>query len=105
MMGLSSSPYIAIKGTHLAEEIVFGDHKDPTNPFCWSSIRLNLPGMPSYSPLLPWVSKVRDDGTLAADVPRFVDDLRPVGPSEEECCLAAHTIATIYSYLGLQIAA
>jgi len=44
---------------------------------------MNLPGMAFYSPLLPWVSKVRCDDSIAAGVPRFVDDLRPVGPSEE----------------------
>jgi hypothetical protein len=64
---------------------------------------MNLPGMAFYSPLLPWVSKVRCDDSIAAGVPRFVDDLRPVGPSEEECWKVAHLISTRYSYLGLQV--
>jgi len=74
MMGLKSSPYVAIKGTHLAEEAT-----------------------------QPWVSRRRTDGRIAADAPRFVDDLRPVGPSEDECWEATHTRATRYCYLGLQI--
>jgi hypothetical protein len=68
MMGLRTSPYVAVKGTHIAEEIVFGDRHCPTNPFRWHSIRLNLPGMSTYTPSLPWVSKLREDGTLAAGV-------------------------------------
>jgi hypothetical protein len=105
MMGLRSSPYVAVKGTHIAEEAVFGNRHDPKNPFKWSSVRLNLPGMASYTPTLPWVSRLQSDGTLAAGVPRFVDDLRPVGQSEEDCWQVTHAIATRYSFLGLQIAA
>jgi hypothetical protein len=41
---------------------------------------------------------------MAAGVSHFVDDLRPVGPSEEECWEVTHTLACRYSYLGLQIA-
>ena len=105
MMGLRSSPFAAIKGTHIAEEAVFGDRHSSTNPFRWTSVRLNLPSMNCYDPALPWVSKLRSDGPLAAGVPRFVDDLRPVGQSEEDCWQASHTLATRYSFLGLQIAA
>ncbi len=46
MMGLCSSTYVAIKGTHLAEEMVFGNRHDLSNPFQWESVRLNLPGSP-----------------------------------------------------------
>jgi hypothetical protein len=79
MMGLKSSPYAAVRGTHIAEEAVFGDRFSPTNPFRWATVRLNFPGMPGYTPTLPWVSKLRSNDSLAAGVPRFVDDLRPVG--------------------------
>lgn len=103
-MGLRSSPHVAVKGTHTAKEIVFGDRHCPSNPFRWHSIRLNLPVMPTYTPSLPWVSKLRADGTLAAGVPRFVDDLGPVGQSEEDCWQVAHAVASRYSDLGLQIA-
>jgi hypothetical protein len=33
MIGLTSSPYVAIKGTHVAEETVFGDRYNSSNPF------------------------------------------------------------------------
>lgn len=45
MMGLMSSPYIANKGTHIAEETVLGDRLSPSNPFRWQYVQLNLPGM------------------------------------------------------------
>ena len=38
MMGLTSSPYIAIRGTHSAEEMVFGNRLDPLNPFRWTRV-------------------------------------------------------------------
>jgi len=103
MMGMKTSPYIAIKGTHIAEESVLGNRHDPSNPFRWAFVALNLPGMPSYNPSLPWVSRRRDDGRIASGVVRFVDDLRPVGSSTEDCWSAMHTVACKYSYLGLQI--
>jgi hypothetical protein len=103
MMGLLNSPYVVVKATHLADETAFGDHTNPSNPFNWSQVRLNLPGMPEYNPHLPWVSKLRPDGTLAAGVPRYVDDQRPVGNSAEDCWRVAHTITSQYGYLGLQV--
>jgi hypothetical protein len=62
MIGLKSSPYLVVKGTHLAEESVFRDRHDGSNPLQWSSIHLNLPGSASYDPQLPWVSRLRTDG-------------------------------------------
>jgi hypothetical protein len=85
MMGLLNSPYVVVKATHLADESAMGNPSDPTNPFQWSQDRLNLPGSSTYNPLLPWVSRLRSDGTLAAGVPRYVDDQRPVGNSVDDC--------------------
>jgi hypothetical protein len=104
MMGLMSSPYVAIKGTHLAEDFVFGDRFNPRNPFRWETIHLNLPGMPAHDPTQPWVARRHSDGQIAAGALRFIDNVRLVGPSEEECWLATHTLASRYGYLGLQIA-
>jgi hypothetical protein len=105
MMGLMSTPYITNKGTHIAEETVLGYRLAPTNHLRWQYVHLNLPGMSSYDPTQPWVSKRQSDGSMAAGVTRFVDDLRPVGPSEQECWAVTHTLACHYGYLGLQIAA
>jgi hypothetical protein len=57
LMGLRPSSYVTTKCVALADELVFGDRKDPANPFHWSTVRLNLPGEPCYSPTVPWVSK------------------------------------------------
>ncbi len=37
---------------------------------------MNLPGNPKYDPSLPWVYKVKKDGTPAADFFFFVDNNR-----------------------------
>jgi hypothetical protein len=103
MMGLLNSPYVVVKITHLADESAYGNPADPANPFNWSHVRLNLPGMPEYSPQSSWVARLRVDGTLAACVPRYVDDSRPVGNSKEDCWRVTHTIAARYGYMGLQI--
>jgi len=103
MMGLLNSPYVLVKLTHLADESAFGNHLDPSNPFQWSYVRLNLPGMEHNNPHLPWVSWLWADHTLAAGVPRCVDNQRPVGVLREDCWRVAHTIASLYGYLGLQV--
>jgi hypothetical protein len=65
-------------------------------------VRLNLPGDKGYDPNLPWVSKVREDGRIAADLFTFVDDLRPTGPGKKEAWEAARRVGSILSWLGLQ---
>lgn len=101
MMGLLTSPYYAVKGTHLAKEIAWGDQLDPLNPMRWAEVLLNLPGSERCCPSLPWVRRVRADGVMAGGVPRYVDDLHPVGPSEEDAWLISHQVATNLAYLGL----
>jgi hypothetical protein len=57
-MGLLNSPYVIVKCNHLVDETALGNQLDPNNPFQWSYVRLNLPGMHSYNPHLPWVSRL-----------------------------------------------
>lgn len=101
-MGLRPSPYLCVKGMLLAKEIIMGDRTDLSNVFRWDHVLLNLPGMAGYDPGKPWVSKRRSDGTLAADLISFVDDLRPVAPSESECWEASQRVSTQMATLGLQ---
>jgi hypothetical protein len=101
-MGLTSSPYQACQGMGFAEEIVRGRAEDRNNIFRWDRVRLNLPGSREYDPTKPWVSKIRDNGTIAVDFCTFVDDARPTGPTPRETWLAARRIASKFSYLGLQ---
>ena len=104
-MGLKSSPYIAIKSMLLIKEKILGNRCDQKNVYRWDFVLLNLPGMESYDSSKPWVSKRRQDGSLAADCLPFVDDYRECGPSEKEVWKAAQQIATTMAFFGAQDAA
>ncbi len=54
-MGLKMSPYNAGQAMLHAEEFIRGLHTVPSNPFCFDSIKLNIPGQSGYNPSLPWV--------------------------------------------------
>ena len=105
LMGTKPSPYQAIRFMMWAEHMVRGDRRDPNNPFRWSHIRVNLPGSKYYDPSLPWMSKLRPDGTLASEFYTYVDDVRVTGPSEEGIWMAIRKFSSIISYLGIQDAA
>jgi hypothetical protein len=75
-MGLKSLPFQAVQGMMVAEDLIKGDHMDPSNPFKWDAVRMNLPGTNNYNPALPWVSKIcLGDNNIACDIVIFVDDL------------------------------
>ena len=105
-MGLKSSPYQAVQGISVAEELLRGDPSDPSNPFRWDRVVMNLPGSRGYSPSKPWVYKVRSaDGKIACDIMIFVDDLRVTGPTQVECWEAGQHAAKALNGLGIQDAA
>lgn len=58
-MSFTNSPYIAVQGITVAEEVIVGDRTDPTNFFRWDIVELNLPGMANYDLSQPWVCKIR----------------------------------------------
>ena len=66
---------------------------------------MNLPGSKDYDPTLPWVSLLREDGTIACNLFRFVDDLRPTGPGRWETWKAGRRVASLLNWLGIQDAA
>ncbi len=102
LMGFRSSPYNSVKMYLIAEEIIRGDHRNPTNAFQWDTIQLNLPGSPNYHPLQAWLSKQRADGSLASDFVCFVDNLRVTGQGRERVIEAGHAISTREAWLGIQ---
>ena len=105
-MGLTSSPYQAVQAVLHAEERIRGNPSDPLNIFRWDDIKLNLPGSPDYDPSAPWVCKIRfGDGLLACDLIIYVDDVRTMGNTFEECRQASRRAASILNFLGLQDAA
>jgi hypothetical protein len=73
-MGLQSSPYQAVQAMGVAEEVVCGVRKVPTNVYPWDTVRMNLQGTSDYRPNIPWVSKYRlSDEKIAADLFIFVE--------------------------------
>jgi hypothetical protein len=86
----------------VSEEIIRGDRHDTTNAFQWTTLLLNLPGTKGYRPALAWISKRRDDRSLASDFVCFVDDLRITGQGSQRVREAGHAISSRQSYLGIQ---
>ena len=102
-MGLTSSPYMAVRYYYFAEEFARGDRRATTNPLRWDSVRLNLPGDPLYDPSLPRVMKWNDEtSSIAGDILAFVDDLRASGSSPEQAWQIARQVASRLQYLGIQ---
>ena len=105
LMGAKPSPYQAIRSMLWAEDVLRGNRFDSKNPFRWQSVRLNLPGSEDYDSRLPWVSKVKADGSLAAEFFIYVDDVRIAGQTEHEVWNAVRQISALSGYLGIQDAA
>jgi hypothetical protein len=102
-MGFRTSPYQTTQAIGWAKEMMMGDHLDATNVFKWSSLRLNLPGLPDYDPMVQWVSNItKEDGRVAANLSIYIDDFRPTAPYEEECWRAARKAGIPLNFLGLQ---
>lgn len=102
MMGHKNSPYMTVQATHLAFEVANGCWFNKDNAMCWDRVVLNLPGSQDYNPTMPWVSRVCPDGMLAGSIPAFVDNLCPIGTSEEHCFRVLHQTASCFGYLGIQ---
>ena len=73
-MGLRESPFRAMQAIAWAKEFVYGDKNDLRNSFRWDKAVLNLPGSPDYDPCWPWVSKRREDDSLASEAYLYTGD-------------------------------
>jgi hypothetical protein len=104
-MGFRFSPYQAVQGVLFADQYIRGDRHDPSNIFRWDRVVLNLPGSTTYTPSASWVFRTREDGTLASDFLIYVDDVRTMAGTAEECRLASRRVASLLNHLGLQDAA
>ncbi len=99
-MGFKPSPYQSIQGILFAEEQIRGNPLDPNHIFRWDVIQLNLPGSKDCNPSLPWVCKMHlSDNLIACD---YVDDIRTMGNTLDECKAASRHAASILNYLGIQ---
>ena len=104
-MGLRPSPYTAVKGILWADEVIKGRSKKSGQCFSMGTSQIESAWRRDYDPTLPWVSKVREDETLAADLFIYIDDLRPTGPTEDETWRASQRTSSVLAWLGLQDAA
>jgi hypothetical protein len=55
--------------------------------------------------MIPWVSKWRKDGVLAADFFTYMDEMWPLAPSDLECWQATSQVSSMCNHLGIQHAA
>ena len=106
-MGMRPSPYNAVRYYYWGEEFVRGDPRSAQNPMRYDRVRLNLPCMPEYDPLLPKVMKWNDlanegRGAVSGDVVTFVDDVRISGFSKENCHEVHRRFSSRIQYLGMQ---
>lgn len=101
-MGMRDSPYRSMQMMLMAKNCAYGNRCDPSNPFRWERVILNLPGSEGYDPSLPWVMKVRSDGHLACEIFVYVDDGRITGWCKLECWRAAQRFSAVLSSLGIQ---
>ena len=102
LMGFRPSPYLTTRDMRRIEPILIGEKDDPKNVYRWNIVILNLPGSKDYDPSKPKVYRVRKDGTMAADLFIYIDDLRNTGPTEEECWGGAHQVCCRLTWFGLQ---
>jgi hypothetical protein len=72
--------------------------------FQWEKVKLKLPGTEEYNPALLWILNLRANGTIAADIDGYVDDLWLTAPTKELAWQASARIAKVCAFLGLQIA-
>ena len=102
LMGFKSSPYNSIKMYLVTEEIIRGNREDKSNAFQWHTVLLNLPGSENYRPDVAWISKRREDGSLASDFVCFVDDQRLAAANKKRLAAAGHQLSSRESYMGIQ---
>ena len=86
----------------LVEEIIWGNALDCDNTLQWSNTCLNFTGDPKYSPILPWVSNITNEGNLSEYLWTYIENLRIIDQSEEEVWLVDRIIATYCTCLGIQ---
>ena len=104
-MGITVSPYQTTQCSQRVKRVIFGCRFDKKNIFRWARVEINLPGSVEYDPSKPWICNVREDGSIAADIHTYVDDLRGTAPTREEAWLASSAMAKGALYFGLQDAA
>jgi hypothetical protein len=103
LMGFKPSPFVTTQTFGWGEEIIVGDISDPSNPFAWDTVKLNLPGTEEYDPSMPWVYRWNSlEQKMASFFGTYIDDIRGGGPTELDCRRSIHRTASRINYLGQQ---
>ena len=102
LMGFRPSPYCTTREMRRIDLFLRGQASNPDNVFRWTKVILNLPGMEDYCTAHPKVYRVREDGTMAADLFSYIDDLRNTAPTAPECWDGLHQVCCRLTWLGLQ---
>ena len=79
-----------------------GERLKSNNPSAWDKVVLDLPGVEEYDSHRPFIFKQRVDGLLAAYLFIYMDDGRPIGPTEDLCWEAYRNWGSACSWLGIQ---
>ena len=97
-MGFVPSPYVSCRLFSWAMEVIRGDRLLESNPFHWTKVVLNLPGMTDFDQSMPrvykWNPKTK---AIACDCKTYVDDTRTVGPTKVELHRTTHQVETMMS--------
>ena len=104
-MGFKPSLYLSCRMMARAIEIAKGPPDEKGSPFAFVTVKLNLPGMPTYDPTQPRVQKLNADGRPAGDVVVYMDDGRLIGCDLEQAEAAIRRICATLQALGIQDAA
>ena len=83
MVGLVDSPHHTFQDVTWAKKISLGSRRVPINPFKWDRVVVNFPGSGGYDCRRSWLYKECTDGMITADLFIYVDERRPIGPTEE----------------------
>jgi hypothetical protein len=103
LMGFKPSPFVTTQTFGWSEEVIVGDRSDPSNPFYWDCVKLNLPGTEAYDPSMPWVYRWNSrDAQMASFFGTYIDDIRGGGASKIACRQTIHRTASRINYLGQQ---
>ena len=102
LMGFRPSPYCTTRSMRRIDLFLRGNADNEKNIFRWIKVVLNLPGMIHYTPTRPRVFRIREDGTLAADLFTYIDDLRNTAATFMECWDGMHQVCSRLTWLGLQ---
>ena len=102
-MGFQSSPYLCTQSFGWSKDFIQGAPKDHiNNPLAWDKVVLNLPGCSNYKPTKPWVYCRKYDGSLAAFLATYIDDICTGDCTEEGCRATTRQVASWINYLGQQ---